>query len=250
MEIPNRSGIYLILLPKWKLGYVGRTSNLKRRYLDHLENSHKIEIKNYLKEFQSFEFLILEFTDGYKPKDQAIIEEYWITHYGSKIKLLNITKPTNELMRCLPKAVIAFKQDTLELFGEWSSATKAAKDVNGNTTGIFDAITEKQHSKHNGIKLAYKGLYWFEKDNFDIGQLYRKKKLHDEQLLNRQASLCKGSKRKKVIQRDLFGNIVHLWNSTKEASNHYGISRQYLNSIILGKKEGKRLTDCTWEYTT
>jgi excinuclease UvrABC nuclease subunit len=60
MEIPKRSGIYLIVLPKWKSGYIGRSSNLKRRYEEHLQNSHKEAINKYIELYSEFEFLVLE----------------------------------------------------------------------------------------------------------------------------------------------------------------------------------------------
>jgi hypothetical protein len=52
----------------------------------------------------------------------------------------------------------------------------AAKYVKGNSTGIYESLKEKQHSSHNSIKIAYKGLYWFEKENFSQELLLAKKK--------------------------------------------------------------------------
>lgn len=225
IDLPERSGIYLFILPNWRSLYVGRTNNLKRRYYEHvLVGSHKEEIKNYLEKFNSIEFLILEFTDGYSIKDQSIVEEYWINYYRKKnLKLLNITNPTKEPH--LYEYVSVIQTDVHGNFiKKHDSISSAANEIKGSTSGITSVARGKQTSYKNSIWF-YEEDYYKENIEERVTSRYKKVNAREANRVKAVKLLDRAYCSKAIKQFDLEGNFIRNWPNAKEVERQLKISR-------------------------
>lgn len=229
IELEERSGIYLFILPKWRMCYVGRTNNLKRRYMQHVFiGSHKKEIKDYLKKYKEIEFMILEYTEGYKPKDQALIEKQWIEHYKRKnVKLLNVNDPTLEDVGKEPIPVLQY---TLEgqFVAEHVGINEAARSVGakggGNLIGTLK--NQKPRGKRFHAITRY-GYLWFYKESFT------EEKLKEKILLSEKSSNKRDYASKEVFQFSLSGEFIKEYKSAVEASNI--VRSTALSSTVSGR---------------
>ena len=249
-DLPERSGIYLFYLPKLNKGYVGRSLNLRQRYQQHvLEGSHRKEIKSYIDLNNDFEFLILEFTDGFKVKDQALVEKEWIAYYKKKgMRLLNVADPTREVQQD-PKAVLQF-------------------DLKGNFIAKYHSTWEagkqfKTKSKISECALGkiptYKKFIWLYESPETIKILkirlenyFLAKKAQSEWArslgLHHQSNLALGRKNrnKPILQYTLKGDFVKEWNSQTEASKALNIAQTNIGQALLGKL--KKSHGYIWKY--
>lgn len=251
LDIPERKGIYLFLLPKLKVGYVGSSNNLKKRYKEHTTgapNGNK-HIKNYLNKYFDLEYMILEFCDGYNTKDLKLIESNWIQHYRKKgVSLLNRSEPKNEPTFEEPKAVVAYDKNTLEFVGEWGSLFSAAKAVKGNIGNLSSSILERKQFKGNTFKLTYKGYLWFHKENFSQEILYQKKQKYDKAIKHRSnvCSLQGKLSSKKINQYSKEGSLVKTWNSARDVYRELGFNVSHISSCALGKR--KSASGYIWRF--
>lgn len=250
--IPERQGIYLFLIPSLKVGYVGSSNNLKRRYLQHIEGNkggNKV-IKRIIDRNETVEYLILEFCDGYSTTDLKLIESNWIQHYKHKgLNLLNKSEPKTEPIYGEPKAVLAYDKDTLEFKGEWPSGYQAEKDLGCTQGAISHAILEGKQLKSNTYRLTAKSYFWFFKDGFSTEALFSKKERYELAKLNcknKRAKVAGKARCKRTIQKTKENNIVCIWESASEASRKTGIYRRNISACASGKL--KTAGGYIWEY--
>ena len=249
LEVPERMGIYLFLLPNLKVGYVGSSNNLKRRYKQHVSGIGNKTIERYLKHNSNIEYMILEFCDGYKTKDLKIIEENWINHFRKKgLNLINISKPTEEPSYKESKAVLAYDVHTLSFVGEWNSLCCAASEIKGNDAGISQAILEKPRGHADTNRLTYKGLFWFFKNDFSKEKLLIKKQKYNAALINRkiktQANGIANSKKVKQYSKE--GVFIKIWSSGMQVSRETNISQQSISNNLTGKS--RSAGGYIWKY--
>lgn len=226
--VPERKGVYLFILPNLKVGYVGSSNNLKRRYLQHIgvtKGGNKL-IKDQVDRENKVEYMILEFCDGYSTKDLKLIESNWIKHFNSKgLNLINVSEPTTEPIYGESKAVVAYNAKTLEFVGEYSSILKAAKQHNISTGNIGNALKTNFQSTGKTKTLSIKNCFWFYKDSFNNELLIERKKEYEQALLHHktQSSLNRLACRKKIIQYSKTGEFIKIWDSGGEAARSLNI---------------------------
>ena len=245
IDLEERSGIYLIILEKWKVCYIGRTNNLKRRLTQHLiEGSHKKEITKYIKLFDDIKYLVLEYTDGYKPKDQAVIEKYWIDHYLRKgINLLNITDPTKEFSYYDSKPLLVYDAENLNFIEEFSSVCKTAKKLKVPQGAISDAV--KENLKNGKRRFVVKNYFFFFKEGFTEELLYEKQKRYLDSKKTRRLNISKKTS-KKVLQFSKDGNFIQKWNSLMEIQRNLNIQNGNICDCLKGRK--KSAGGFIWKY--
>lgn len=249
IEVPERQGIYLFLLPNLKCGYVGSSNNLKRRYEQHVSGIGNKTIERYLKHNSNIEYMILEFCDGYKTKDLKIIEENWINHFRKKgLNLINISKPTEEPSYKESKVVLAYDIHTLSFVGEWNSLCCAASEIKGNKSGISQAILETSRGHSGTNRLTYKGLFWFFKNNFSKEKLLLKKQKYDDALINKKIKTRSSgiANSKKVKQYSKEGVFIKIWSSGIQVSRETNISQQSISHNLTGKS--RSAGGFIWKY--
>lgn len=253
-SIPKRSGIYFFYLPKFNIGYVGRSNNLRLRYHQHvLEGSHRIEIIEYVKLFDDLEYLILEFTDGYKIKDQRIIEKQWIQHFKRKgVKLLNKSDPTLEFNLEDRKAVIAYTKDTLQFVGRWDSVYEASKKVGCGQPNISRVLIGKPYKKTGQLQRSAKGLFWFYEEGFTEEKLKQHKEKYDFSIKTWKLAVAKTNEKtgklrcKKINQYDLSGNFIKQWFSAIAVEKEGITSNNNICTCLKGKT--KTAGGYIWKY--
>ena len=251
IDLEERSGIYLFILPKWKMGYVGRTNNLKRRYEDHvIKGSHKKEIKNYLKKYDYIEFMILEYTDGYKPRDQAVIEKQWIEHYLRKgINLLNVTDPTKEFSCYESRPIIAYHADSLEFYKEWKNLSEAVNHFKMKNSGHLISVIKEQKNKFvNGTYFSFRKLFLFFKDEFKEELLIEKQKRYLESKENRKIRAVTNGRKvnRPIAQFTKEGTFIKCWSSIREAENILFNGGQQVTDALRNKN--KKGGGYIWNY--
>lgn len=249
-DIPNRSGIYFFFMPKLNVGYIGRTNDLQRRFYEHtVEGSHRREIKRYIDLNNDFEFLILEFTDGFKVKDQALVEKEWMVYYKKKgMRLLNVTDPTMEVQQD-PKAVLQF-----DLKGNFIAKYHSTWDA-GKQFKTKSKISECALGK---IPTYKKHIWLYESPETTqilktrLEDYFLAKKAKSERVrslgFQHQSNLDLGRKNrnKPILQYTLKGDFVKEWNSQTEASKALNITQTNIGQALLGKL--KKSHGFIWKY--
>ena len=231
--IPERKGIYLFLLPDLKVGYVGSSNNLKRRYLEHIgviKGGNKL-IKDQVARKNKIEYMILEFCDGYANKDLKLIESNWIKLFRSKgLNLINVSEPTLEPIYDEPKAIIAYDKNTLQFVQRWESFNKAAKDLKVSCTSICSAVYKKPNKTAIRGVFTCKNLYLFLEETFSENIL---KEVVEQRLLSK-AQRHK-NKQLKVNQYDKQGNFIKTWDSIIDVEKSEIAFHSHVSSCCRGK---------------
>lgn len=236
IEVPERQGIYLFLLPNLKCGYVGSSNNLKRRYEQHVSGIGNKTIERYLKHSSNIEYMILEFCDGYKTKDLKMIEEFWIDHFRKKgLNLINVSRPTKEPNHNEPKAVLAYNKDTLEFIGRWPSLTEASKAVNENVANISASLLKRLNKNSKTPRLTAKKMFWFFEDSFSIEALIKQKEEYDLNLKTAKQLRRVGLVRS-VTQLTKENIYIKTWSSISDAGKFLNIQVPNIVDACKGKK--------------
>lgn len=249
LEVPERMGIYLFLLPNLKVGYIGSSNNLKRRYEEHISGKGNKTIKRHLEHNSNIEYMILEFCNGYKNKDLKIVEEYWINHFIKKgLKLINVSKPTEEIGYYDSKPVVAYNKDTLEFVGEWSSQGEASKAIKAHQANISACILKKKNLR------TTKNCFWFFKDEFTHEKLIKEKQEYISYLNKRTLQVSEiqhlsvKARVRKIKQFSLEGILIKEWKSATEAGKSLGICFKNISSCATGRGKNKTAGGFIWKY--
>ena len=149
-ELYGKSGVYAITNISNKKIYIGETTNLESRFIDHISRLlSKRHVNEHLQNsvnlygISSFQFDILEFCDSIDTKKK---EHYWVTHLHAldKTKGYNI-KPTD------PNKI----------------------NLRSKETSIKIYETKKKRAEERG--------YWYSKESIEARKVSRKGYVHSEE---------------------------------------------------------------------
>lgn len=238
-ELYGKSGVYVITNVNNKKVYVGESTNLESRIIEHLRkllskrhvNEHLQNSVN-LHGIDSFQFNILEFCDSINTKKK---EHYWATHLHAldKTKGYNI-KPTdpnkiNLRSKETSKKIYETKKKKAEERGYWHSKESIeARKITRKGYTHSEETKNKIGKKSVGRKIP-KSQQW--KDN-----LSKIAKLNNW-----------GGAKKKVIQITKSGEFVKEWNSITEAANS-GFSLTAIVEVCKNKPHRKTHKGYVWKY--
>ena len=235
----KKPGVYVITNVINKKIYVGETTNLESRLIEHLRRLlSKRHVNEYLQNavnlygIDSFEFDVLEFCDY---SDRKKREHYWVTHLHAldKTKGYNI-KPTD------PNKVNLISTETSKKIYE----------------------TKKRKAEERG--------YWFSKECIEARKATRKGYSHSEETKRKigersigrkipksqkwKDNLSKiakdnhwGGPKKQIIQMTKSGEFVKEWNSITEAGNS-GFSISAIVEVCKNKPHRKTHKGYAWKY--
>lgn len=248
--IPNRSGIYFFFLPKLKVGYIGRTNDLQRRFYEHtVQGSHKKVITKYAKTNDDLVFSILEFTDGHTARQQKVIESFWLKKLKVKgIALLNITNPLKEKDLPEPKPVLMIDPVSMQVVKRFKSSFETTKKG-------FDASTvvkccKKSLNKKGRGQLKHRGYFWLYEEDYlqnknavsALETLYEDRQRHCTEKKRQN-----GSKNSKPIEQySLSGSFIKNWTSASEAAKTLGLKQAAINHCLTGRN--KTSGNFIWKY--
>ena len=210
-----KSGIYYIKNLVNDKMYVGQTGDFTNRWAHHrndLKNGkhHNVKLQNAWNKYgeDNFEFGVLEECEPDKLNER---ETYWIEHYDSLKNGYNLSeggdgirgyKHTEEEIQKMiqiqkPRAVLQIDMETLEVLGEFPSASWAAKMLGLSARGI-KACCNQENKQH-----SIGGFFWVYQDEYEDGTLnweYFTKNYHP-------------NIKRPVKQFDLDGNFIKEWES-------------------------------------
>ena len=235
LDIPEKKGIYLFLLPTLKVGYVGSSNNLKRRYLEHIKSNrggNKV-IRNQVEKQNKVEYMILEYCDGYSNKDLKIIESNWIKHFKQKgLDLVNVSEPTLEPIYREAKPLIVYSAKTLEFVGEYKSSVEASKILGVHHPDIFASIKERKI-------YAPKGLFFFFQSDFSETMLHDKKDRYSKKKK-------KKSSKTEINQFSLNGQFIKTWKGIRETARAFNLDHMGIYNCCAKKQ--KTCGGYIWKY--
>lgn len=238
-ELYKKPGVYVITNTNNKKIYIGETTNLESRFIEHLRkllskkhvNEHLQNAVN-LYGIECFDFDVLEFCDSIDTKKR---EHYWVTHLRAldKTKGYNI-KPTD------PNKINLRSPET--------------------SRKIYE--TKKRKAEERG--------YWHSKESIEARKKTRKGYVHSEETKSKIAKTSKGRKvpksqewknnlskiaktncwggaKKKVIQMTKSEEVVKEWESITEAANS-GFSLTAIIEVCKNKPHRKTHKGYVWKY--
>lgn len=283
-QIPNKPGVYKIINKVNGKFYIGSSVSLyKRLFYEHLnklksnlhDNTHLQKAWNlYGEENFIFEILELveplenEFRENFKNRLVQESEQYYLDTLlfakeyinGENIKFKELgynnfplahtvvrTNEFKEKLRLTNNGKTASNETKEKIrnskLGEsnnWSGKPALNRcvviqyDLNNNFIKEWDSITEahealginrsKIGSVCRGIRKHTGGFIW----------KYKHEKDKEEKLT------------RKIVQKDLFGNFVKIWNSLSQIENELKMGRQNISSVCKGKKYSSH--GFKWEY--
>lgn len=238
-DLYRKSGVYIIINTNNKKIYIGETTNLESRFIEHLRkllsrrhvNEHLQNAVN-LYGIETFEFDVLEFCNSIDTKKK---EHYWVTHLHAldKNKGYNI-KPTD------PNKINLRSAETSKKIYE----------------------TKKRKAKERG--------FWFSKECIEARKLKRKEYSHSDETKrkigeksigrkipkskewkNNLSRIAKdnhwGGTKKQVVQLTKTGEFIKEWDSITEASN-FGFSSTAIIEVCKNKPHRKTHKGYVWKY--
>lgn len=161
-ELVKVSGIYYIINLITKKKYIGSSTNLYRRWINHSKKSSNFDLRCDIKlnGKENFIFVIKDTYDNISLPDLLLIEqEHLNQYYAQEYKNSNYAdKRFRELLyNCLPDA------KNTSAYKEWKKESKRQLSLNrtGNRNGNFgNRLTEDQKQRiKDGIKKIYENGY-------------------------------------------------------------------------------------------
>lgn len=239
-ELYGESGVYIITNVNNKKVYVGESTNLESRIIEHLRkllskrhvNEHLQNSVN-LHGVESFQFDVLEFCDSIDTKKK---EHYWATylHALDKTKGYNI-KPTDP-----NKINLRSKETSIKIY---ETKKKRAKE-----RGYW-------HSKESieARKKTRKGYTHSKETKEKIGSKSIGRKIpKSEEWKNYMSIIAKennwGGAKRKIKQLTVSGEIIKVWNSIKEASEFLNVSAGSIGNVLSESNRQKTCKGYKWEY--
>lgn len=238
-DLYGKSGVYVITNTNNKKIYIGETTNLESRFIEHLRrllskkhvNEHLQNAVN-LYSIESFGFDVLEFCDSIDTKKR---EHYWVTHLRAldKTKGYNIkpTDPNKVNLRSTEtsKKIYETKKRKAEERGYWCSkeSIEARKATRKGYT----------HSEETKRKIGQKS----------IGRKIPKSQDWKDNLSKIAKANCWGGKKKKIIQLTKSGEFVREWDSITDAAN-FGFSISAIVEVCKNKPSRKTHKGYVWKY--
>ena len=219
--------------------YVGQSINIENRWTHHKsELNNNKHINDYLQNAwnkygeDNFSFIVIEECKESELNEKEI---YYINKYNSMNNGYNLceggngirgyrhTKEEIEKMRMIqnPKTVLQIDAQ-LNIVNKWHGTSHISKEL-GYSKRNIDLCCKMEY----GHKTAY-GYYWFYEED------YINDKINWDYYLSEQKIIYDG---KKVVQKDLNGNIISTFISIMDAHRKTKINRQSIQYCLQGKQK-------------
>ena len=219
--------------------YVGQSINIENRWTHHKsELNNNKHINDYLQNAwnkygeDNFSFIVIEECKESELNEKEI---YYINKYNSMNNGYNLceggngirgyrhTKEEIEKMRMIqnPKTVLQIDSQ-LNIVNKWHGTSHISKEL-GYSKRNIDLCCKMEY----GHKTAY-GYYWFYEED------YINDKINWDYYLSEQKIIYDG---KKVVQKDLNGNIISTFISIMDAHKKTKINRQSIQYCLQGKQK-------------
>lgn len=219
--------------------YVGQSINIENRWTHHKsELNNNKHINDYLQNAwnkygeDNFSFIVIEECKESELNEKEI---YYINKYNSMNNGYNLceggngirgyrhTKEEIEKMRMIqnPKTVLQIDSQ-LNIVNKWHGTSHISKEL-GYSKRNIDLCCKMEY----GHKTAY-GYYWFYEED------YINDKINWDYYLSEQKIIYDG---KKVVQKDLNGNIISTFISIMDAHRKTKINRQSIQYCLQGKQK-------------
>lgn len=220
--------------------YIGQSKDIHNRWIRHKsELNNNKHINNHLQNAWNkygedcFLFIILEECLESELNDKEV---YYINKFDSMENGYNLCIGGNgvrgykhsqeeiEKMRMVqnPKTLLQIDKDK-NIVCKWHGASHAAKELGYSKRNI-----ESCCNMITGHKTAY-GFYWFYEDDYINNKIDWNYYLKEKRNVNYDG--------KKVIQKDLNGNIISTFKSIMEAHRITTINRQSIQYCLQGKQK-------------
>lgn len=238
-DLYGKSGVYVITNTNNTKIYIGETTNLESRFIEHLRrllsNRHVNEhLQNAVNLYgiDSFTFDILEFCDSIDTKKK---EHYWVSHLHAldKTKGYNI-KPTD------PNKVNLRSAETSKKIYE----TKKRKAEERGYWHSKEAIEAR--------KATRKGYTHSEETKTKIGKTSKGRKIpKSQEWRDNLSKIAKakswGGAKKPIIQLTKSGEFIKEWDSITEAANSE-FSLSAIIEVCKNKPHRKTHKGYAWKY--
>ena len=219
--------------------YIGQSINIENRWTHHKsELNNNRHINDYLQNAwnkygeDNFSFIVIEECKESELNEKEI---YYINKYNSMNNGYNLceggngirgyrhTKEEIEKMRMIqnPKTVLQIDFQ-LNIVNKWHGTSHISKEL-GYSKRNIDLCCNMEY----GHKTAY-GYYWFYEED------YINDKINWDYYLSEQKIIYDG---KKVVQKDLNGNIISTFISIMDAHRKIKINRQSIQYCLQGKQK-------------
>ena len=219
--------------------YIGQSINIENRWTHHkseLNNNRHINdyFQNAWNKYgeDNFSFIVIEECKESELNEKEI---YYINKYNSMNNGYNLceggngirgyrhTKEEIEKMRMIqnPKTVLQIDSQ-LNIVNKWHGTSHISKEL-GYSKRNIDLCCKMEY----GHKTAY-GYYWFYEED------YINDKINWDYYLSEQKIIYDG---KKVVQKDLNGNIISTFISIMDAHRKTKINRQSIQYCLQGKQK-------------
>ena len=184
--------------------YIGQSINIENRWTHHKSELNEKEIY-YINKYNSM-------NNGYN-----------LCEGGNGIRGYRHTKEEIEKMRMIqnPKTVLQIDSQ-LNIVNKWHGTSHISKEL-GYSKRNIDLCCNMEY----GHKTAY-GYYWFYEED------YINDKINWDYYLSEQKIIYDG---KKVVQKDLNGNIISTFISIMDAHRKTKINRQSIQYCLQGKQK-------------
>lgn len=215
-DLYGKSGVYVITNTNNTKIYIGETTNLESRFIEHLRrllskrhvNEHLQNAVN-LYGIASFGFDVLEFCDSIDTKKR---EHYWVTH----LHALDKTKGYN------------------------------IKPTDPNKVNLRSAETSKKIYETKKRKAEERG-YWHSKEAIEARKATRKGYTHSEETKRKIGQKSIGRKNKKILQFTTSGEFIREWESLTELANS-GFNKPSIIDVCKNKPHKKTHRGYVWKY--
>ena len=219
--------------------YIGQSINIENRWTHHkseLNNNRHINdyFQNAWNKYgeDNFSFIVIEECKESELNEKEI---YYINKYNSMNNGYNLceggngirgyrhTKEEIEKMRMIqnPKTILQIDSQ-LNIVNKWHGTSHISKEL-GYSKRNIDLCCKMEY----GHKTAY-GYYWFYEED------YINDKINWDYYLSEQKIIYDG---KKVVQKDLNGNIISTFISIMDAHRKTKINRQSIQYCLQGKQK-------------
>ncbi len=240
-ELSKKAGVYIITNTINNKIYIGETTNLESRLIEHLRKLlYKKHVNEHLQNavnlygIDVFSFDVLEFCNSIDTKKR---EHYWVVHLHAldKLKGYNIkpTDPNKVNLRSeeTSKKIYETKKKKAEERGYWHSKESIERRKATRKGYTHSEETKKKIGRKSIDRELPKSKEWKQY----MSELAKKNNWG-------------GKNKRKIIQLTISGEFVKKWNSITEAAKELNVS---FSSIIAALSETNRQKTCKgykWKY--